>query len=83
VKSFTFTTEQFWMLFRGLPCEIRRQAQAAHAQFQRDPFYPGLHFEEVDQSRNLWSARITRGYRVLGIREDGGITWLWIGSHRE
>ena len=32
-----------------LPTEIRKQAQQAHEQFQRDPFYPGLHFEEVDK----------------------------------
>ncbi|MGH2515632.1 MAG: hypothetical protein ACRDHP_08250 [Ktedonobacterales bacterium] len=62
---------------------MRKQAQQAYQQFQRDPFYPGLNFEEVDRQRNLWSARITRGYRVMGYREDGEITWFWIGSHRE
>lgn len=77
------TTDDFWALYRTLPAEIRRQAREAYEQFTRDPFSPGLNFEEVDKKRGLWSVRITRGYRVLGIREDGGITWFWIGAHRE
>ena len=77
------TTDDFWALYRMLPAAIRRQARAAYEQFTHDPFSSGLNFEEVDKKRGLWSARITRGYRVLGIRQDGEITWFWIGSHRE
>jgi len=62
VKS--YTTDEFWELYRALPEKIRRQAQEAHEQFERDPFHPGLNFEEVDTKRHLWSARITRGYRA-------------------
>lgn len=75
------TTDQFWDIFRTLPQHIRKQAQEAHRQFDRDTSYPGLNFEEVDARRHLWSARVTRGYRVLGIREGDDITWFWIGSH--
>jgi hypothetical protein len=81
VKS--YTTDEFWELYRALSLNVRRHAQEAHEQFERDPFHPGLHFAEVDKKRHLWSARITRGYRVLGIRDDGEITWFWIGIHRE
>jgi Txe/YoeB family toxin of Txe-Axe toxin-antitoxin module len=77
------TTDEFWELYRALPQQMRRRAREAHEQFERDPFHPGLNFEEVDKHRGLWSARITRGYRVLGIREGDAITWFWIGPHRE
>jgi hypothetical protein len=77
------TTDAFWLLYRALPEQVRRRAREAYEQFERDPFHPGLHFEEVDKQRHLWSARITRGYRVLGIRDDGLMTWFWIGPHRE
>lgn len=77
------TVDDFWTLYRALPVHIRKQAQQAYQQFLRDPFYQGLHFEEVDKSRHLWSVRITRGYRVLGYREGDEITWFWIGPHRE
>ena len=77
------TTDEFWGLLRALPPDLRRQAQHAYEQFTRDPFHSGLNFEEVDKRHNLWSARVTRGYRVLGIRDGDEITWFWIGTHRE
>jgi len=77
----SFTTDQFWALFRALPPHIRKQAQEAYRQFAHDPSHPGLNFEEVDARRHLWSARVTRGYRVLGYRDGAEITWFWIGSH--
>lgn len=77
------TTDNFWKLYRTLPQHIRKQARQAYQQFLRDPFQQGLHFEEVDKNRHLWSVRVTRGYRVLSYREGDAITWFWIGSHRE
>jgi hypothetical protein len=77
------TTRRFWDLFRTLPPTIRKQAYKAYQQFTRDPFHPSLNFEEVDKQRNLWSARVTRGYRVLGYRADGEIRWFWIGTHSD
>lgn len=53
------------------------------SRFIQNPFHPGLNFEEVDKKRSLWSARVTRGYRVLGIRDRGEVIWFWIGSHQE
>jgi hypothetical protein len=29
----------------------------------------------------LWSARITRNHRVLGVLEASTVIWFWIGSH--
>jgi hypothetical protein len=77
------TTERFWDRFRALPPDIRKQANKAYRQFTRDPFHPGLNFEEVDKGRGLWSARVTRGYRALGYRTGSDIVWIWIGTHRE
>lgn len=40
-------------------------------------------FEEVNAQKHIWSARITRNVRALGIRDRDEITWYWIGTHRE
>ena len=77
------TIEDFWAFYRSLPLQIREQAQEAYRQFQADPFHPGLNFKEVNKRRNLWSARVTGGYRVLGYREGDVITWIWIGTHAD
>jgi Txe/YoeB family toxin of Txe-Axe toxin-antitoxin module len=76
-------SDDFWKLFAQLPNEVKRQAHQAFKQFQNDPFYPGLNFEEVDKQNHIWSARVTRQFRVLGARTGDEIRWFWIGTHRE
>ncbi|HEV7127467.1 MAG TPA: hypothetical protein VGN32_08485 [Ktedonobacterales bacterium] len=77
------TDDDFWTRFKALPEEVRRQAREAFRSFKRDPFSPGLTFKEVNKRHRYWSVRITRGYRAVGIRDDGEITWTWIGSHAD
>jgi hypothetical protein len=48
-----------------------------------NPFHPSLHFKCINREENVWSVRITRGYRALGILEGDTVTWFWIGSHDE
>jgi len=33
--------------------------------------------------RSIFSARITAGYRTLGVREGDDMIWFWIGTHSE
>lgn len=77
------TADPFWDLFRKLPKDVRKQAYKAYRQFEQDPLLPSLKFKESKQHRGLWSARVSAGYRVLGIRAGDKITWVWTGSHRE
>ena len=75
--------DRFWDLFGKLPPDIRKQAYKAFKAFKRDPFSSGLNFKEVNKKQHLWSARITRDYRVIGARDGENITWVWIGPHSE
>jgi len=77
------TTKSYRAALQGLSPEARRQAREADEQFRNDPFSPGLHFEEVNAQKHIWSACITRHIRVLGIRDRDEIAWYWIGTHRE
>lgn len=77
------TIEDFWDYYRTLPEQMRKQAQEAYRLFRIDPFHPSLNLKEVDKRRSLWSARVSRGYRVLGYRAGDTITWIWIGTHAE
>ena len=76
-------TAQFWDLFRDLPADVRKQAYKAYHAFAADPFSSGLNFKEVNKKRRLWSARISREYRVIGVQDGDSITWVWIGTHSE
>jgi hypothetical protein len=75
------TQADFWKLYRALPKQVRDQARQAYRQFNRDPRHPGLQFKRVSQRSEVYSVRITRDYRALGVKDGGTIVWFWIGSH--
>ena len=77
------TTARFRRAFAELPPEIQKRAREAYRRFQQDPSHPSLRFKMVHPSRPIYSARITRGYRAVGVLEGDGIVWFWIGSHSE
>jgi hypothetical protein len=41
-----------------------------------------LQFKRVSQARPVYSVRISRDHRAVGILQGEGIIWYWIGSHQ-
>lgn len=79
----SFTTESFWRAYRSLPEGIRAQARKAYRLFRENPRHPSLQFKSVHPTEPIYSARITREYRVVGIMEEDSIVWFWAGPHDE
>ncbi len=77
------TTKEFWNLFEALPKGIQNQAVKAYELWNKNPHHPGLHFKTIHSTEPLYSVRISRGYRALGLKQGNTITWFWIGSHSE
>lgn len=77
------TTAQFWKLYNALPEEAQRRADRAYELWQINPQAHGLYFKRVGQQQPVYSVRIGRGYRALGLREGDAILWFWIGAHVE
>lgn len=77
------TTERFRKLLANLPKEIQKQAKEAYTVFEKDPHHPGLRFKRVHSKRPIYSVRVSRDYRALGIQQDGEMIWFWIGSHSD
>ncbi len=77
------TTKKFRQLLAELPAEIRRQAKEAYFRFQDDPYYPGLRFKRVHSKKSIYSVRITKNYRAVGIQQNDEMIWFWIGSHAD
>ncbi|MEQ8462185.1 type II toxin-antitoxin system RelE family toxin [Coleofasciculus sp. E1-EBD-02] len=71
----------FWDEYRKLRREIRQKARKAYQLWAENPFHPSLHFKCINNQENIWSVRVTRGYRALGFKDADTITWFWIGSH--
>jgi hypothetical protein len=76
-------TPRFWAAYRELPPEIQDLARKAYRLFLQNPAHPSLHFKKVHDRDPVYSARVSLGYRAVGLLEDDDITWFWIGSHAE
>lgn len=77
------TTGRFWKCYRDLPAEVRIQAREAYGRFLGNPRHPSLHFKQVHSTRPVFSVRISRDYRAVGLVDGDEITWFWIGSHAD
>jgi hypothetical protein len=75
-----FASARFWALYNALPGEIRTLADKNYALLKTDARHPSLHFKRIGK---LWSVRVGEHYRALGTDVEGGVCWLWIGTHAE
>ncbi|WP_227788697.1 MULTISPECIES: hypothetical protein [unclassified Nodularia (in: cyanobacteria)] len=71
----------FWSEYRHLSDNIRQSARKNYRLWAENPFHPSLHFKCINSQEGIWSVRVTRGYRALGLLEGDTVTWFWIGSH--
>jgi hypothetical protein len=77
------TIEQFRKALADLPHQVQNQARQAYRQFQQNPEHRSLRFKPIHAVLPIYSARVGKGYRALGQRDEKGIVWFWIGSHAD
>ncbi|MFN5263015.1 MAG: hypothetical protein ACK48D_17070 [Pseudanabaena sp.] len=71
----------FWIEYRKLNEDVRQSARKTYRLWADNAFHPSLHFKCINSEESIWSVRITRNYRALGILDGDSVTWFWIGSH--
>lgn len=76
-------TPDYWRRLRKLPNRVRRAARSAYRQFRDNPHHESLHFKKLNTKNPVWSARITRDYRAVGVFDGETIVWFWIGTHEQ
>ena len=77
------TTSRFRSLLAALPASVQQQAREAYKRFAADPSQPSLRFKHVHPAEPIYSVRISRDYRALGVLHGDDIVWFWIGSHAD
>jgi hypothetical protein len=77
------TLPSFWEKYRALSPAVRAGARKAYRLWAENPFYPSLHFKCINNKEDIWSVRVTRSYRALGVMSGDTVTWFWIGDHDE
>ena len=76
-------TPKFWKCYKQVPLDVQKRAKEAYALFQKDPWYPSLRFKRVHSNLPVYSVRITKNYRAVGIMKEDGIVWFWVGTHSD
>lgn len=77
------TSERFRKAFAALPSAIQLKAREAYAQWSANPSHPSLRFKKIHDRLPIFSARIDRGWRAVGVLEGDELIWFWIGSHAD
>ena len=77
------TTKQFRKLLRELPADVQKQARQAYLTWSRDPWHSSLRFKQIHSTDPIYSARISLGWRTVGVRSGDTVIWYWIGSHAD
>lgn len=75
------TLPSFWDAYHALDEAIKQRARKAYQLWAENPFHPSLQFKCINHEENIWSVRITRNYRAIGILDDDTVTRFWIGKH--
>jgi Txe/YoeB family toxin of Txe-Axe toxin-antitoxin module len=75
------TLPSFWEAYRNLDATTRERARKAYRLWQENPFHPSLHFKCINHEESIWSVRISRSHRAIGVLDGDSVTWFWIGGH--
>ena len=76
-------SSSFWKAFERLPSDVKDKAREAHRLWTQAPQHPSLQFKKVHDRLNIYSVRVSLGWRALCVKEAGAFIWFWIGSHSE
>ncbi|MBI4546667.1 MAG: hypothetical protein HY707_01700 [Ignavibacteriae bacterium] len=77
------TTRCFREAFEKLPSDVKKRARKAFKIWKKNPSHPSLRFKIIQAKEQVYSVRISLGWRAVGTRTGDVMTWFWIGSHAE
>ena len=77
------TTKRFRTAYSGLTEQTKEATRKAYALWKKNPNHPSLHFKKIHSKKQIYSVRISLGWRAIGIKEDNTIIWFWIGAHSD
>ncbi len=77
------TTIRFWKCYTALPDQTKKRAKETYSLFNSNPYHPSLHFKRVHSHRPIFSVRISKDYRAIGVLQNDIMIWFWIGSHSD
>jgi len=65
-----YTSSDFWEMYSELPAEIQELANKNYQLLKENPHHPSLQLKRIEE---LWSVRVGKHYRAIGIDAPDGI----------
>ena len=76
-----YRTDNFKNKYKKLPQPIKKATQKQLELLLSNPRHPSLNIKKMQDPRNIWEARITKGYRFTFQMEKDEYILRNIGSH--
>jgi hypothetical protein len=77
------TTSKFRDALASLPKDLQDRARESYNLFKQNHSHPSLRFKKVHDQLPIYSARVTRDCRAVGVIRENQIIWFWIGNHED
>ena len=77
------TTERFRNAFQKLPGNVQKAARKAYLLWKQNPQHRSLQFKQIHSVKPIYSVRVGRGWRAVGVKDGQTMIWFWIGSHAD
>jgi hypothetical protein len=69
--------------YQELPEPVQLLAVKNYRLWRDNPRHPSLDFKKLADRGERFSIRVGDHYRALGHKVDGGVEWVWIGTHED
>jgi mRNA-degrading endonuclease RelE of RelBE toxin-antitoxin system len=76
-----FYTDRFRRSYADAPVQIQRRCDKQLMLLVQNLRHPSLRAKKYDEARNIWQARVTRGWRFYFKMERGVYTLLDVMPH--
>ena len=75
-----FANPSFWEQYRNLPTSVQELADKSFEILKTNKSSVAA----LEKGRQvLWSVRVGRRHRALGVEIEEGLVWFWIGTHAD
>jgi len=62
--------DDFLSYFEKLPQKVKEIARKNYRLWRQNPYHPGLQFKQIHSVEPIFSVRIGKGWRALGLKEE-------------
>ena len=77
----SLTLPSFWKAYSHLTAENKIRARKAYYLWRENPAHPFLRFRCINPKENVWSVRVSKDFRAIGVLDGDSMIWFWIGNH--